>query len=110
MHTSNSGLVSLQVLALQASFVAQLQVAGLPQWAAYIACSSPATHPAAGAGRDSVVRELLCASAPAWGGSTETCELLGERLKLPDTWLASARALQARQQLQPLGEPPGARR
>ena len=91
----------VQVLALRASFTAQLQVAGLPQWAAYVACSSAGVGPAA----RSTLCALLEASAPAWSGEAELGAFLGSRLKLPATWLAHARALWARHQQQPQGAP-----
>ena len=91
------------MLALQASYVAQLQVAGLPQWAAYVACSG-AAHCPTPAG-DSIVRQLLEAAGPCWASRPELRDFLEQRLRLPPAWVAAARALWARQQLKPLGEP-----
>ena len=116
---------------MKASFSAQLQAAGLPHWAVYLAvCSSsqfsqaqqppdlpasdppaqPATDPQVDSAQqhtDSQVQELLKASAPSWAADKAVQDFLRQRLHTPAAWLAAALALWALRSLDALGEAHG---
>jgi hypothetical protein len=107
------------VFALHAAMAAQLEAAGLPQWAVFVALHLP-DEPAAGGGggqappgpapgarRTRLVRELLRRHAAAWAADAAAAEaFLVRRLRLPRAWLADALAGWARARGDVAGAPP----
>lgn len=110
--------------ATRMGFIAQLEaVGGLAHWAVYAALHLPddnygdggdsgdgaaapeggAIAGGRGATREAVVRRLLAVHTPEWAGNAEVQAFLSSSLRLPEAWLAEARAQWAEYQLDDAG-------